>query len=269
MGRPPWQAHVFAGVAGGRFAILVKLHHALADAAGAWALAGALLDGDVGTLVPQRTTPGDDHAPMMGSWPERVLRGPQWIRRELTTLAGAVGDHAGKATRLGEIATATASALRPGASRSPLTTLRGGTFRRQTSLVRVPTEPLHRARRQVGGTLNDSVLAIIAGGIDRWLRHTDAEALASGWRPRAFVPVSLRHRCRGSIAAGNQLSGYLCDLPVGEPDPLARVHSVRASMHRNKSRGPYRGPGAFPLLADALPASAHRLASAPRCCSIP
>ncbi len=190
MGRPPWQAHVFAGVAGGRFAIVVKLHHALADAAGAWTVAGALLDGDVGYLPPRRTAPREDHVAETRSWPERVLRGPRSIGREVTALADAVGGYADQAARLGGIAAATASALRPSALRSPVTALRSGTSQRRSSLVRVPTEPLHRARREVGGTLNDSVLAIIAGGIERWLEHTDGAALASGWRPRAFVPVS-------------------------------------------------------------------------------
>src|SRR5262245_43522555 len=44
-GRPPWDVHVVTGLPDERFAVLVKLHHSLADGAGAVALAGALLDG--------------------------------------------------------------------------------------------------------------------------------------------------------------------------------------------------------------------------------
>src|SRR5262249_27789328 len=59
--------------------------------------------------------------------------------------------------------------------------------------------------------------------------------------------------------AGNQLSGYLCDLPVDEPDPLRRLALVRAMMDGNKEAGPGRGPGALPVLADRLPAALHRV----------
>ncbi|MBA0124401.1 DUF1298 domain-containing protein [Haloechinothrix sp. YIM 98757] len=259
MGRPPWQAHVFAGVADGRFAVLLKLHHALADAAGTWAVAGALLDDGTDRVPPPRTAAETTTAPP-GSWARTVLGWPQRARRELGALAGTAGGCAGQAVRLGGITGATLSALRPGAVQSPITTLFGGTSHRRSSLIRLPVDHLQQARRRVGGTLNDVVLSSIAGGIGRWIRQTDAAAaLARGWHPRAFVPVNMRHRHRGTGTGGNQLSGYLCDLPVRETDPVERLRSVRASMHANKVRGPGRGPGAFPLLAEALPTGAHRV----------
>jgi diacylglycerol O-acyltransferase / wax synthase len=55
------------------------------------------------------------------------------------------------------------------------------------------------------------------------------------------------------------LSGYLCDLPVDEPDPVRRLAAVRATMDENKIAGPGRGPGALPVLADRVPAAVHRL----------
>jgi hypothetical protein len=46
-------------------------------------------------------------------------------------------------------------------------------------------------------------------------------------------------------------------------DPLRRLHRVRDTVARQKAAGPFRGPGAFPLLADWLPAAFHRLAARP------
>jgi hypothetical protein len=77
---------------------------------------------------------------------------------------------------------------------------------------------------------------------------------------RAFIPVSQRARV-GQRIGGNQLSGYLCDLPVGEPDPSERLLMVRRQMERNRAARTSRGPGAIPVLADLLPAAVHRVAA--------
>src|SRR5205823_13532588 len=61
-------------------------------------------------------------------------------------------------------------------------------------------------------------------------------------------------------AAGNLLSGYVCALPVSEPDPLVRLRAIRSEMDRNKAAGSQSGPGALPVLADSLPPAVHRLA---------
>ncbi|MEW2235993.1 WS/DGAT domain-containing protein, partial [Streptomyces sp. NPDC024062] len=77
-----------------------------------------------------------------------------------------------------------------------------------------------------------------------------------GADPRALVPVSRRRP--GGAATGNKLSAYLLGLPVGEPDPRERLRLVRTGMNRNKAAGPLRGAGAVAVLADQLPALAHR-----------
>ncbi|MYQ44869.1 DUF1298 domain-containing protein, partial [Streptomyces sp. SID4985] len=74
----------------------------------------------------------------------------------------------------------------------------------------------------------------------------------------ALIPVS-RRRPRTAHPQGNRLSGYLIRLPVGDPDPLGRLDSVRTAMLRNKDAGPHRGAGAVALLADHVPALGHRL----------
>jgi hypothetical protein len=51
----------------------------------------------------------------------------------------------------------------------------------------------------------------------------------------------------------------LIRLPVDDPDPLRRLATVRTAMDRNKDAGPNRGAGAVALLADHVPALAHRL----------
>jgi WS/DGAT/MGAT family acyltransferase len=117
-------------------------------------------------------------------------------------------------------------------------------------------DDVHRVRKTVGGTVNDVLIAVVAGALRRWLdeRGDGSEGVA----PRALIPVSKR-RPRTAYPQGNRLSGYLMRLPVEDPDPLARLASVRDAMDRNKDAGPNRGAGAVALLADHVPALAHRL----------
>lgn len=214
LARPPWDVHVVTGLPDERFAVLVKLHHSLADGAGAVALAGALLDG--------------------GMPPARSGTPPEYAMRETAAMAGAV-----------------ARAVR----RPPVPALltSGGTARR-VSFVRLDLADVRQIRRQHGGTTNDVVLAVLAGGLRSWLRSRDVAV--DGLTPRALIPVNTR--ARGG-AGGNQLSGYLCDLPVGLADPVERLRAVRASMDANKAAGPSRGAGTIAILANRLPAALHRL----------
>jgi WS/DGAT/MGAT family acyltransferase len=123
-------------------------------------------------------------------------------------------------------------------------------------MVRLDLDGIHVVRKTHGGTVNDVLLAIVAGGLRSWLA-TRGDA---GRGPlRALVPVSRPHPDPGDTC-GNRLSGYLVDLPIEEPDPLARLTAVRDAMRANKAAGPNRGAGAFPTLVDYLPPIVPRLA---------
>ncbi len=127
---------------------------------------------------------------------------------------------------------------------------------RRTAGVLIDLDDVHRVRKTVGGTVNDVLIAVVAGALRRWLdeRGDGSEGVA----PRALIPVSKR-RPRTAHPQGNRLSGYLMRLPVDDPDPLSRLDLVRTAMDRNKDAGPGRGAGAVALLADHVPPLGHRL----------
>ena len=227
-GRPLWELHVITGLPGGRFALLPKLHHALADGAGAVLLGMSLLDGIAGRL-PQRPVTDDTSIGLGASL------------RSLGSSAQQAMDIAGSVLR----------SARPTPPPSPL--LAPTSTDRRLATVRLNLADVKRVRRTHGGTTNDVLLAVLAGALRDWLIARGDRTFA----PRALIPVSQRGRGRGT--AGNQLSGYLCDLPVDEPDPVRRLAVVRARMDGNKEAGPGRGPGALPVLADRMPAALHRL----------
>lgn len=236
-GRPPWEAHVLPGEDGASFAVLFKFHHALADGLRALTLAAAILDPM--DMPERRPRPAE---PARGLIPD-VRKLPGLVR-------GALSD-VGRALDIGASVARSTLDVRSSAA---LTSDASGT--RRTAGVVVDLDDVHRIRKSVGGTVNDVLIAVVAGALRRWLdeRGDGSEGVA----PRALIPVSKR-RPRSAQPQGNRLSGYLIRLPVDDPDPLARLASVRTAMDRNKDAGPNRGAGAVALLADHVPALGHRL----------
>jgi diacylglycerol O-acyltransferase / wax synthase len=125
---------------------------------------------------------------------------------------------------------------------------------RRLATAELDAEAVQRIRRAEGGTANDVLLAVVAGALRRWMLERGEQL--PGADPRALVPVSRRRP--GGAATGNRLSAYLLGLPVSEPDARERLRAVRGDMDRNKAAGPLRGAGAVAVLADQLPALAHR-----------
>ncbi|MET7473582.1 wax ester/triacylglycerol synthase family O-acyltransferase [Streptomyces sp. NPDC005648] len=236
-GRPPWEAHVLPGEDGTSFAVLFKFHHALADGLRALTLAAAVLDPM--DMPARRPRPEE---PKGGLLPD-VRKLPGLVR-------GAVSD-VGRALDIG--ASLAVSSL--GVRSSPAFAAEA-TGTRRTAGVVLDLDDIHRVRKSEGGTVNDVLIAVVAGALRRWLDERGDGS--EGVRPRALIPVSKR-RPRTAHPQGNRLSGYLIRLPVDDPDPLGRLGTVRTAMDRNKDAGPNRGAGAVALLADHVPTLAHRL----------
>ncbi|WP_200305459.1 wax ester/triacylglycerol synthase family O-acyltransferase [Streptomyces adelaidensis] len=239
--RPPWEAHVLPGEDGASFAVLFKFHHALADGLRALTLAAAVMD-PIDMPAP-RPRPA---APPRGLL-EDVRKLPELVRGTLSDL--------GRALDIGaSVARTTLGATLGDRSSAALTAEPSGT--RRTAGVLVDLDDVHRIRKTVGGTVNDVLIAVVAGALRRWLDERGDGSY--GVAPRALIPVSKR-RPRTAHPQGNRLSGYLMKLPVDDPDPLGRLRTVRTAMDRNKDAGPNRGAGAVALLADHVPALGHRL----------
>jgi WS/DGAT/MGAT family acyltransferase len=276
--RPLWQLHIFTGLPGDRFAVLVKLHHALADGLRAVQLGMGLLDGLVDS-APSVTGSGPDRpagapqASMLGrvrSAAELAAR-PDRLAGWLIDAANGLGEVARQMVDTAGIASSVLSGARLGAPESPLAAnstmdrradrradRADGGADRGLVLLRLDVGDIRRVRRRFGGTDNDVLLAVLTGALRSWL--VERGDRVDGPAPRALIPVSRRSR-PGDPVAGNMLSGYLCELPVQERDPLSQLDRIRATMDRNKAAGPARGAGAIPLLANRVPAMVHRMAT--------
>ena len=90
-----------------------------------------------------------------------------------------------------------------------------------------------RAAAGHGTTVNDVVLAAMAGALRTWLGHRGVEAP----RLRVKVPVSMHGGDEEPSAVGNRDSFFFADLPVAEPDPGRRLAAVQRETALRKQEG--------------------------------
>ena len=93
--------------------------------------------------------------------------------------------------------------------------------------VRHELSSFKRIKDEFGGTVNDVVLAVVSGALQRWLRSRGVRT--EGLELRALVPVSIRARDEHH-QLGNRLAAMRAPLPVYVEDPVARLRVVRKAM---------------------------------------
>ena len=100
--------------------------------------------------------------------------------------------------------------------------------RRAIAFAAVPLQPLHDAAKAAcGATLNDAVLAVVAGALRRWVLAHHGQL----GDVRVRVPVSLHHEGDDAL---NRDSFFSVALPLNEPDPHKRLLAVHAATRERK-----------------------------------
>jgi diacylglycerol O-acyltransferase / wax synthase len=257
--RPLWEMYLVEGLSGGRFAVISKTHHALVDGVGAVDIATVLLDP---TPTP-REQAVDTWAPAPEpSWAELVtsavsdtVRRPgavvDTLRTGLTDVRRTTGKVLGAAGGL-------LDAVRTAAAPVPDTPLNADiSEQRRYASADTDLDDYKRVRKAHGGSVNDVVLAVVTGALRTWLL-TRGEAVTAQTAVRAMVPVSVRGDDEPG-ALGNQVSSYLVRLPVGEPNPVVRLHQVSYAMRAHKETGQAVGADALVALSGFAPPTLHGL----------
>jgi WS/DGAT/MGAT family acyltransferase len=157
--------------------------------------------------------------------------------------------------QLGHLAsTAARTAARP-APTSPLNAEIGEQRRYATAETRL--DDYRRIRKAHGGTINDVVLAVLTGALREWLMAR-GENLSARTEVRVMVPVSIRES-EAAPTNANQIAAFLCDLPVGEQDPVVRLQRVTFEMGQYKASNRMLGAQAIVGLAGFSPPTLHAL----------
>lgn len=237
--RPLWEIWIIEGLAENRWAMLMKVHHCIADGIATAHMLAGLSDDGVTAAYPPPEAPG----PVVAAQAARADGGSGWLAglRDASVSAAAVTARAVRGA--GEI---TAGLLRPAATSS----LNGPmTGRRRYAAVRVPLADVRQVCRTFDVTVNDVALAALAESYrDTLIRHGETPQHDS---LRTLVPVSVRGDDEAD-RTDNRVSVMLPYLPVEEANPVQRLRMVRARMARTKSAGQRQAGTAAVGIANAV-----------------
>ncbi|WP_232662013.1 WS/DGAT/MGAT family O-acyltransferase [Pseudonocardia sp. TRM90224] len=256
--RPLWEVYLVEGLGDGRLAVITKTHHAMVDGLASMDIGTVLLD-----LTPEpRETPPDDWRPGREPSGLRLLLGAADValrrpRTVVETAARAVTDVRETVSSVGRTLGGVIDAGRRAVEAKPVPALNAATgAQRRYGMARTTLADHRKVRKAHGGTVNDVVLTVVAGGLRRWL-ITRGEPLTASTVVRAMVPVSVR--ARAGTNAGNNISAYLVDLPVAVDDPTERLAIVREAMAEHKRGGQAVGASALIGLVGLAPPILHSL----------
>lgn len=251
--RPLWEIHVIHGLAKGRVAMVTKVHHATVDGVSGVELLTTLLDAtpevrevDIPVRPPAARIPSEREllvravasAPRQ---PVRAIRALPAILRHIdqlptmrnlpgTGMLSAAADKAARAVtrnRDGEIVE------RPSV-KTPKVSFGGKLSpHRRFALGALDLELLKAVKDQAPGTtLNDVVVAIVAGALRR---RMEARGESTKNALVAMVPISVRDREK-SQSFGNHISSLIVAIQTNEPDVRRRLELAHEVMASAKDR---------------------------------
>jgi diacylglycerol O-acyltransferase / wax synthase len=236
--RPLWELWLVEGLADGRFALLSKTHHALVDGVSGVDIATVLFDTSPDPLpvappehpwvprpLPSAAQLLADSLLERATVPAEAVRGIRAALRGPRTVVSGVG------RAFGSVGALAWTGLQ--AAPSSMFNVRIGPHRRFT-WVEADLGQFKAIKNALGGTVNDVVLAAVAGALGSYMRAH--EQSTDGVELRAMVPVSVRADIeRGAL--GNRVAAMWAALPVGITDPVERLATISEEMRGVKQSG--------------------------------
>ena len=224
--RALWELYLIEGYEGDRLALLFKAHQALVDGSHTIDLAQVLLE----ETAHERDIPHEDWHPRGGPNLMGLIGGTLNHNVKHPAEAMRVAEHnVGRVARrlplVGTNAVAPRTVLSTQLSR----------HRRFTTLA-ADLDAFRSVRDTHGGTVNDVILAVIAGGIRGWML-TRAEPVTAKTSFRAMVPMSVASSDGLPTSLGSTVRGHLLSLPVGETNPVVRLHQVSYALKDHRETG--------------------------------
>ncbi len=229
--KPLWELTLVDGFAEERFAVVYKTHHAMADGISAVDIGMLLFDVEPTAPPPEPEQPWRPHrSPSGAGLAARAATGVLATLRRLTRwLTRAARDPADASRRAGDglagLWEVTWNLFRA-APRVPINP-KGVGPRREFAWSTFDLAEFKRIKNALGGTVNDVSLAVTTGAMRAYLGERGVEL--GDLELKALVPVSIRTVDEhGEL--GNKLTAMRGPLPIGEPDPVARLRRISAAM---------------------------------------
>jgi diacylglycerol O-acyltransferase / wax synthase len=251
--KPLWELWLVQGLTRKRFALISKTHHALVDGVSGVDIATVLFD-----LKPVPEPIRAEHEWIPAKSPsssELAAKGAEGLAKvplaAARRLERAIEHPRETLAKAGELAEAIGEVAWTFADPAPTVPLNVeiGSHRRFL-WVRSDLAQFKRIKDALGGTVNDVVLAVVAGGVREWLHGRGIRT--EGLEVRAQVPVSIR--AKGETGhLGNRITAMRAALPVYIEDPEQRLEKVREQMRDLKDSKQALGAEAISRFNDFAP----------------
>ncbi len=259
--RPLWEVNIVEGLEGDHFAMISKIHHAMIDGISGVDLMAVLLnlmpteDFEDAEPFEPRPAPGDTEliikeAARRAGRVTAALRSAQTLTDDVQTLA------LQGARRVRAIRNSLGSGWLSKASMTPL----NGTIgpNRRFGTLRTHLDEVKEVKNALGGSVNDVILATVAGGVRRYLEAHDVDL--EGIDFRVMAPVSVRSPSqRGTL--GNQVAMWIVSMPVDSADATARLEAVQNETMKLKMTDQALGAASLVQMSSGAPSTIVSMAS--------
>jgi diacylglycerol O-acyltransferase len=296
--RPLWELYLVEGLSDGRFALISKVHQALVDGVHTVDLGQVILDDTPDAADPpvfnwQAVAEPTTVELLVGAVIDNVRRPGQVVDAVRNGLVDVRDTAAFTARTAGRVVRA-ARRVAGGPPKSPLT--QPITAHRRFAMITTDLEdyrtirakvtqpdpqprphsqsqsrpsghsqsgsgvrPLEAATPVVSITVNDVVLAVLAGALRAWLLAR-GEPVPTGSIVRTLVPMSVRVDDPAAAGAiGSRVDSILVDLPTGEASPMMRLHQVAYQTKGHRETGQAVDAPSLAGIAGFAPPTLHSL----------
>ena len=236
-GKPLWEMWLVEGLEGDRFAVIAKVHHCMIDGVSGVDLIAALLrptpDAEVETAPPWEPRPAPSGGALLSYSVARRALAPLTLARKAGDAVRSPRRTIGSLRDGLDAVTEVIGAGLTGASPTSLNPEAIGPHRR-FDWIRFELEAMRKLAHSRGGTLNDAVLATVAGALRTFLRNRGDDVDELDFR--VMVPVSTREKDeRGKL--GNRVSQMMVPLPVNASMPQDRLMRILEATSEAKRSG--------------------------------
>ena len=234
--RPLWEMHLIEGLQNRQFAVYTKTHHAAIDGARGAHISRSMLSDDPDNVL--------DESPLsLQSWErykEALRAGKETAHsdEELRNVADMLKSTFDSGANLFHALKGISRAWSGLGGDLALPHLQVPTSSLNTSIDGArrfvaqswPFARIHAVGKAFGGTFNDAVLAMCAGGLRQYLQiHAELPEQSL----KSMVPVSLRQA--GDLESGNAVAAISADLATNKADPTKRIQAIMASVQAGKA----------------------------------
>jgi diacylglycerol O-acyltransferase len=250
--RPLWEGYLIDGLEDGQVALVLKTHHCMVDGVSAVEMITTLVDPTAEPrrieAPPWRPDPEPSNADLLKSGILDQVGQPLQVAVAMKDWASDLSTTAKRSAGTAVGLASTGRKMAGSLAKTPLET--PSTEWRRYRAVSHRLEDYKTVKNQLGGTINDAVLAVVTGALRSWLLNRGVD-MATDATVRIMAPASMR-KPEQMGSGGNLVSAMFVDVPVGQPAAVLRYRAIQEQTKRIKATGEAVAAGALMPAADFI-----------------